>query len=178
MKPGRCNLPASARETVGGRESMEMKGLFRRMLGVIIVLPTVVTVYALALFEGKKKAVTRCGPRLTAMAKWSLRFWVPKLNDASEFDFFAPRMRSRFWLWKPFYDITVVKEDANTFGLRVENCPFCEALNAFGLPALGPYVCQGDWEMAKEHADKWRFKREHQIGTGDDFCDHTYLRKK
>jgi hypothetical protein len=148
------------------------------MLGLIVVLPTVIKVYALAPLIGKEKAIGHCGPKVTALAKWSLRFWVPKLKDASEFDLFAARMKDRFWLWKLFYDIAVVQEDQNTFGLRVGNCPFCEAFNSFGLSALGPYLCQGDWEIAKENADKWRFKREHQIGTGDDFCDHTYLRKR
>ena len=156
---------------------MGMKRLFRKILGMIIVLPTVIKVHAFSLFEEKEKAVTRFGPSVTAMAKWSLRFWVPKLKDASDFGLFASRMKARFWLWKPFYDITVVRDDENTFELRVENCPFCEAFNKFGLPALGPYLCQGDWEMAKENSDKWQFKREHQIGTGDGFCDHTYLRK-
>jgi hypothetical protein len=31
--------------------------------------------------------------------------------------------------------------------------------------------------MAEANQDKWLFERNHQIGTGDAFCDHTYKRK-
>ena len=79
-------------------------------------------------------------------------------------------------LWKLFYDIEILKEDPNTFKLQVTNCPFCEALAMLGLKELGPYLCQADWEVAKDNFDKWGFHRENQIGTGDPFCDHTYHR--
>jgi hypothetical protein len=157
---------------------MTAKQLFRNIVGFVVVIPTVLRVRLLATSVGKEKAIARLGPKMTAMAKWSLRFWVPALEDASEFDLFASKMKARFRLWEPFYDIKVVKEDQNTFKLCVENCPFCEALTRLGLPELGPYVCQGDWEIARENADKWGFERDHQIGTGDAFCDHTYLRKQ
>jgi hypothetical protein len=45
-----------------------------------------------------------------------------------------------------------------------------------GVPELNSYVCQGDWEIAKEHKGKWEFEREHEIGKGDSYCDHTYKR--
>ena len=47
-----------------------------------------------------------------------------------------------------------------------------------GLLEMKPFVCQGDWDAARVHADKWVFERAHQIGTGDAFCDHTYKRLK
>ena len=85
-------------------------------------------------------------------------------------------MRARFWLWRLFYDIEILKEDPNVFKLKVTNCPFYEALAMLGLKELGPYLCQADWEVAKDNFDKWGFHRENQIGTGDPFCDHTYHR--
>jgi hypothetical protein len=58
------------------------------------------------------------------------------------------------------------------------NCPFCEVLAALGLSRLSPYVCQGDWAFAEENKNCWGFERDHQIGTGNRFCDHTYRRLK
>ena len=33
-----------------------------------------------------------------------------------------------------------------------------------------------DWAIARDNADKWKFERNYQIGTGDSYCDHTYKR--
>lgn len=82
-----------------------------------------------------------------------------------------------FRLWKPLYDIAVTEETRDVFRIRVSNCPFCEVLNSAGLREFSPSLCEGDWTVARENAGKWDFERTHQIGTGDDFCDHTYLRK-
>jgi predicted ArsR family transcriptional regulator len=87
-------------------------------------------------------------------------------------------MKANFWLWKPFYDFDIAEENKNIFKLHVWNCPFCECLNGFGLTGLSPYVCEGDWAIARDNIDKWDFERSHQIGTGDSFCDHTYKRKQ
>jgi hypothetical protein len=51
-------------------------------------------------------------------------------------------------------------------------------LNTVGLSYLNPHICEGDWAKANENRKKWLFERTHQIGTGDSFCDPTYLRKK
>lgn len=157
---------------------MKAKKLFRQIAALIVVLPTVVMVYVLTPFMGKEKAIAFCGPNVTAMAKRSLRYWVPQIETAAEFDLFPSRVKARFRLWKPFFDFSVVQEDHDTFKIHVQNCPFCEAFNRLGVSQMGPYLCQGDWEMAREHSDKWGFDRKHQIGTGDSFCDHTYLRKE
>jgi predicted ArsR family transcriptional regulator len=74
--------------------------------------------------------------------------------------------------------IQVPHEDDDTLALKYANCPFCETFNLLGLPEMGAHVCQSDWEIAKDNADLWDFERSHQIGTGDEYCDHTYLRKQ
>ncbi len=157
---------------------MKAKKLFRQIVGFIIVIPATVKVYAFTPFIGKENAIAFWGPSVTAMAKRSLRYWVPKIETAAAFDSFPSRMKARFRLWRPFFDLRVVQEDHDTFKIHVQNCPFCEAFNRLGLSRMGSYFCQGDWEVAKEHSDKWGFHRKHQIGTGDTYCDHTYLRRK
>ena len=66
-------------------------------------------------------------------------------------------MKRNFRLWRLFYDIEVSKETRNVFKLCVSNCPFCEALNDFGLPRLSAYVCEGDGAIAQDNKDKWVF---------------------
>ena len=75
---------------------MEAKKLFRQIAGLLVFLPVAVKVYALAVFEGKKSAIARCGPAVTAMAKWSLRFWVPEIEKPSDFDLFPTKMKANF----------------------------------------------------------------------------------
>lgn len=154
-----------------------MKDIIRYLTGILVGGPFILMTYLLSVFIGKERAVRIVGPILTSIAKVMLGAFIPKIKDASEFDKFSPGMKKNFWLWKPFYDFDVAQEDSNVFKLKVYNCPFCEVVIKSGLPELGPHICQGDWEIAKENKDKWTFMRTHQIGTGDRFCDHTYLRK-
>jgi hypothetical protein len=156
---------------------MNVKKLFRQTIGILAVLPAALRVWVYSPFLGRDKAVARFGPSITAMAKFSLRFWIPKVATASDFSSLTSRMKSRLWLWKPFFDLSVVQDDSDTLKLKIENCPFCEAFCHLGLAEMAPYVCQGDWEIAADNADKWDFQRNYQIGTGDSFCDHTYLRR-
>ncbi len=155
-----------------------MKNLFRHTIAFIIVSPLIIFVYLAMPIIGKKKAIRLCGPLGTYIAMQSLRFFAPTLEKNEDFDIFPSKMKNNFWLWKPFYDFEITEENKDIFKLYVSNCPFCEVLNKCHLSDLGPYICQGDWEYAKSHKDQWLFKREHQIGTGDNFCDHTYIRKK
>jgi hypothetical protein len=154
-----------------------MRALFRNLFVAVFLSPLIVHVYLRSIFIGRKEAIASAGPALTRAAKRSLRYWVPALERPEDFDRFAPSMKSRFRLWKPLFDIAVLEETRDKFKLRVFNCPFCEVLKASGLRELGPYVCEGDWVVARDNSDKWTFERERQIGTGDDFCDHTYMRK-
>jgi hypothetical protein len=155
-----------------------MINLFRRPAGFLFFGPFVLAVYFFSIFIGKEKSIRFVGPVITRAAKWSLRFFVPDIKNAADFDFFPAEMKKNFWIWRPFYDFSVIEENKDVFKLKVMNCPFCEAIMLSGLKELAPYVCQGDWEKARENSDRWEFRREHQIGTGDTFCDHTYLRKK
>lgn len=154
-----------------------MKNLFRSAVGYASVLPFALLAYGLSLFKGGDSSVKIVGPYLTEIARRSLKYWVPKINDASEFHLFSPGMRANLKIWRPFFDVTVEEDTEDTFRVRVDNCPFCESLIRLGMPELAPYVCEGDWEKARRNFAKWDFERKHQIGTGDNFCDHTYKRK-
>ena len=155
---------------------MNAKELFRKMVGFAVAGPMVLRVRILARRMGREEAIKACGPGITAMAKRSLKLWVPEIASPSEFEGMTRKMKSRFWLWRPFFDIAVTEDNPHTFKLEVANCPFCEAIQKLGYPELAPYVCEGDWAKARENVGKWRFERSRQIGTGDRFCDHTYLR--
>lgn len=155
-----------------------MKYIFRQLIGFLVGAPFIAFIYLSAWVVGKHRAIQFWGPAMTGYAKFFVKMTLPKIQNASEFPQFASQLKARFRLWKPVYDYSVAYEDQNTLKMRFVNCPFCEALKSVGLPDLTPYVCQGDWAAAKDNADKWSFERQHQIGTGDDFCDHTYKRKQ
>lgn len=153
-----------------------MKTLFRKIIGLIVVSPFIVATKILSIFMGEDKAIDTIGPKLTKIAKSSLKHWVADIDNPQNFDQVATKMKKNFSIWKPFYDIEVSEETEDIFKLRVTNCPFCEALNKFGLSRLSAFVCEGDWAIAKDNEDKWIFERNHQIGTGNKYCDHTYKR--
>jgi hypothetical protein len=153
-----------------------MKEMSRKLIGIIVVLPLVIAVKIFSIFIGQQKAIGKIGPIATAIAKQTLKYWVPTISGPEDFDSFPAKMKRNFKFWRPLYDIEVSEENNNVFKLFISNCPFCEALNSFGLPGLSVYVCQGDWAIAHDNSDKWVFERAHQIGTGDSFCDHTYRR--
>jgi hypothetical protein len=155
-----------------------VKKLFRNTFGFIVVSPFILATKLLAVFVGEKKSVEFFGPIATNLAKQSLKYWVPKIDNPDEFDVFPAKMKKKFYIWKLFYDIEITEETDDIFKLHVSNCPFCEVLNTFGLSKLSAYACDGDWAIAKDNSKKWLFERRHQIGTGDKFCDHTYKRIK
>lgn len=153
-----------------------MKNIFRKVFGSMVVSPFVVACKFLSVFIGQEKALEVVGPRLTKSAKRILEFWVPRIDDAKDFHSFPAKMKKNFNLWKPFYDIEITEESIDVFKLHISNCPFGEALTRLGMSKLSPYVCEGDWAIARDNADKWLFGRNYQIGTGDSYCDHTYKR--
>jgi hypothetical protein len=154
-----------------------MKKLLRNAVVGIFLSPLIAYTYVLSVVIGRDRATRSIGRSLTFGARRSLKFWVPEIACADDFDKFGPKMKARFPLWKPLYDIDIVEETEDVLRLRVSNCPFCEVLNGLGLEKLSPYVCEADWVIARENADKWTFERKRQIGTGDSFCDHAYFRK-
>ncbi len=154
-----------------------MRKILRLLIGFIVMSPFILLVYITAIFTGKEKAIEKWGPQATFLSKQALKYWVPKINSADDFDSFASGMKANFWLWKPLYDFDITEENKNIFKLNVRNCPFCECLNGLGLKELSPYVCEGDRALAKDNIEKWDFERKYQIGTGDNVCDHTYKRK-
>lgn len=155
-----------------------MKTAIRNIIVAIYFSPLIVFVHLSSLFIGRRKSISVAGPILTRAAKQSLRYWVPGIDRPEDFDKFAPTMKARIRFWKLLYDVEITAETADLFQVRIANCPFYEVLAAVGLRELGPYLCEGDWEKARENSNKWSFARKHQIATGDLFCDHTYMRKK
>lgn len=143
-----------------------------------MVFPFALMIYLLSPFIGKDKAIKLIGPLATYVAKFALIFFVPRIKGASEFHLVSSKIKERYWLWKPLFDYSIAYQNQNLVQLHVSYCPFYEALNKLRLKEMGPYICQGDWEIAKDYSDKWDFDRVHQIGTGDNFCDHTYKRKE
>lgn len=154
-----------------------MKKYFRRIGAVIILAPGLTGTYFLSFFIGKEKAIKLIGPLFTRVTKPFARNWVPKIDSASDFGNFSKRMKKKFWLWKLFFDFSIVEDNSDVFKLNVTYCPICNVIKTFGLSDLTPFVCEADWRVAKENEDKWLFKRKHQLATGDSFCDHTYLKK-
>lgn len=154
-----------------------MKKYFRRITAVIILAPGIFWTYFLSIFIGKEKAIKLCGPFFTLASLPFSRSWVPKVESAADFDNFSAKMQKKFWLWKPFFDFSIVKDNSELFELRITYCPICDVIQSFGLYDLAPFVCEADWQIAKENKGKWIFKRVHQLSNGDLYCDHTYLRK-
>jgi hypothetical protein len=153
-----------------------MKKIIRNFLAILILCPLVLVIYVTSILFGKNKAIQFWGPLATFVSKQSVRFLVPNINNAQEFDLFPKGIKSNLRYWRLFYDFKITEETDTTFQLNMLNCPFCEVLNRIGLSELNGYICEGDWAYAREKKDKWLFEREHQIGTGDAICDHTYKR--
>lgn len=153
-----------------------MKNFLRNLIALIIVSPMMILVLISSAFMGKAGAIRLWGPLLTVFTKLSLMILVPKVNSASEFDEFKTRLKSRFWLWRPFFTLSVVEENNDRIQLKIDNCPFCEVFQTAGLQGMAPYICNADWKLARESRDKWGFERSREIGKGDSFCDTTYTR--
>ena len=153
--------------------------LFRLIVGLHFALPFFLMFRILSVFIGPQRTVERLGPLVTRASKILGKiFMVPKIGSHAEFEAFTKRMERVIRFIKPLYDISIVHQDRDRIVLNYANCPLCEGFFLLGLRELAPYACQADWEIAKENADKWDFERKHQIGTGDEYCDHTYERKR
>lgn len=155
-----------------------MKNVFRKAAALVAFGPFILMIYLTSLIMGRRRAIRLWGPVVTFVTRLSLNVFVPKIRDASEFDLFMHRFKSRLsWAWRPLFDVQLEQVGKDAFMLQVMNCPFCEVFAKSGLGEVGPYVCQADWDLARDNHDQLIFERCHQIGTGDAFCDHTYRRK-
>lgn len=113
---------------------------------------------------------------MTSLAKRALKYWLPEIKSAAEFGDLIAGLKANFSFWQLFFDMNIAEETVDAFKINVRHCPICVVLNFTGLSDMSPYFCNGDWAKAEENKDKWTFERDHQIGTGDSFCDHTYKR--
>lgn len=156
-----------------------MKRLLRTTAGLLIALPFYALIHLCALFTGKNRAVEIFGPVVSALVTRTAEFiLIPRINDPGRFDEFRRRITRNAALLRPLYDVSIVHQDAERIVFDYRNCPHCEAFRRLGLAQVNPYICDGDWQIAERHASAWDFQRSRQIGTGDDHCDHTYLRKQ
>ena len=154
-----------------------MKNVLRKTIGYSTAVPFYLMIKTVSLFAGRERAVEIVGPFATSLARFSLIFLLPGIKDPAEYGDFKAGMKKKFKFWKPLFDFEIAHEDEDTIELKIDNCPFCESIRQMGISELCPYVCQGDWEFAKDNSEKWTFERSHQIGTGDSYCNHTYKRK-
>lgn len=153
-----------------------MKKILRDLTGFIVLAPFILCIKLLSVFSTREKAVAIMSPLIIKVAKRFVRILVPYVKSAIDFDKFKKTVTSRaprLWL---FYDITFV-ESEKFLKLHVANCPMAEMAKRLGYADLGPIMCHGDWEVAKDNIDKWDFERNHAIGEGHSYCDHTYKRK-
>lgn len=156
-----------------------MKRLLRTTVGLMTALPFHALIHLCALFTGKDRAVEIFGPVASALITRTAEFiLIPRVDDPDKFDEFRAKITRNAAFLRPLYDVSVVYQDSDRIVFNYRNCPHCEAFRALGLAQVNPYICDGDWQIAKRHSSAWDFQRSHQIGAGDDHCDHTYLRKQ
>ncbi len=153
-----------------------IKNFLRIIIGLIVATPFAILTYILSVFMSKQKAIKFLGPAATFFAKTGQQFFPPKIKDSSEFDKFKVKVKDKQKIWRILYDYQIEYPDENTVKLPVRNCPFADALKILKISEFGTYICQGDWEVAKDNSDKWKFERSCQIGTGGKICDFTYIR--
>ena len=156
-----------------------MKKLFRVCIGLLAVAPIAGLTYLFAFMMGKQQAVQRLGGVVTQYAKLFQQFFPPTISKASEFDLFKEKVKPQhplYKVWSLLYDYPVEYPDDDSVLLVIKNCPFSDALKMLKLPEFGEYMCQGDWEVARENSHKWRFERTGTIGTGCEVCDFWYIR--
>ena len=116
-------------------------------------------------------------PLIIRTAKLFVGFVVPNIKSAADFDKLTDTITKRLQALWILYDVTFPEKNKNILKLHVVNCPVVEMAGRLGYRDIGPIICQGDWEVAKDNCDKWDFERQHQIGAGDSYCDHTYKRR-
>ena len=146
------------------------------LIGFMVVTPFALIAHFLAIFTDKQKAVAMLGPTVTTIAKSMQQFFPPKVNSASEFDLFILKCQKMKRIWGILYDYPIESPDQNTVKLTIKNCPFADALIKLKVPEFGHFMCQGDWEVAIDNSEKWKFERSCTIATGGTICDFTYKR--
>lgn len=144
-----------------------------------MITPIALLTHLLSIIIGKKRAIKKLGLIVTLSAKSMQKYFPPKINNALEFDEFMEKVKPKYNLykfWSIIFDYPVKFPDENSVLLEIKNCPFADALKAFRVTEFGNYMCQGDWEVAKDNSKKWKFERKGTIGTGCKVCDFKYVR--
>lgn len=156
-----------------------MKKTVRLSVGYLMVLPFFIFSYVFIFLTGRKRAVQIWGPIVSKYIQWIAELvFVPRIKDSNQFDVFIVKMKRTAQRMRLLCDIKIAYQDNDKIVLNYMNCPHCEALIKLGLPEIASYACNSDWDIAKKNINKWDFERNTQIGDGDEFCDHTYIRKQ
>lgn len=154
-----------------------MTKIIRKVTGFLIACPFCIFAKTLSLFVGKQKAIKIVGPSVNTVVRIIAEvFLIPKIYHPTEFATFVEKMKKNVYNLQLLYDVSIEYEDKDTIVFNYKNCPHCQAFCSLGMPELGPYACDSDWVIARKNVELWSFKRSHQIGTGDKYCNHTYIR--
>jgi len=155
-----------------------MKKILRIFVGYFTAFPFVLLMSITSNFTGKEKAARLWGPIVSYIVTTAAEFLlIPKISAPGQFDRFIKKIVKNKERLKLLYDVTIVHQDADKIVFHYSNCPHCEAFKAMGYPEVNRYICDGDWDIARRHSALWDFNRTRQIGTGDFYCNHTYMRK-
>jgi hypothetical protein len=144
--------------------------------GSLFIFPFVLMVYSLTPLIGRMKAIQIVGKLLSNYAAFGLNLFLPKIKSSEEYFIFQRKIKENYLYLGKLYDLQVRSETLDTIEFRVNYCPIAILLKRFGMPELRKYSCAGDWILAQKNKNYWTFKRDHTIGTGGNFCNHTYCR--
>ena len=152
--------------------------IIRNISGYTIALPFYILFLILRLFLKRETATDLLRPAVKRYVALLAEITIiPQINTSADFDKFMKKLKRNINFFKPLYDIGIQHEDGDKIILCYSNCPHCEAFLSLGLPELSKAACDSDWVIADKNRDFWLFERNHQIGSGDMYCDHTYIRK-
>jgi hypothetical protein len=169
--------PVSNRVTIFTSSSKMVIKSFRALLGYLFVVPFAFLTYGLMPFLGRQRAIGRVGKLLTKTTVFCLGLLVPDISSPSEFAVFQKRIKRNFMFLSPLYDLKIARHTENGIEFNVHHCFVTSALKKAGLSDMCHYACAADWVVAKKNKECWEFSRQHTIGTGGPFCNHTYMRK-
>ena len=154
-----------------------MKAFIRIFFGAACMMPFVVVYKFLQLFSGRKKAGKKVGSLLLHFGAVIVRCSLPAKKYNMDFNQFRERIRQSFLQFPMLYDIRCIEETPDSIMFETRNCPLTAALKFMGVPELAPCLCGGDFLVAKENHDSWRFQRTHSLGTDGVACNHHYRSK-
>jgi hypothetical protein len=155
-----------------------MKNILRLIVGFLYVSPFFILIYVSAVFIGRKKSIAFWGAVFNFMITKVVEILlIPKIKTPDDFHIFSQKIKRNLLFIKPLYDVSINYSNSSKIVMRYNNCPHCQAFMILGLSEICPLICKSDWDIADKNSKLWDFDRTHQIGTGDKYCNHTYIKK-